>query len=201
MKSGTYPLFMIYLMLYAFNNTNVGGQGRTKKERMNWIESKKDGNIIQKIVSLLSPLERVERESEKTRPPPGVKARCEEAVRDMLNHPKSSEELVNFLLLSGKGVNDYGSFTECVESPISRYILLSLEGELPIAFQLGICGPRSCDTADYNTLREPLAPRFLDAVNSMAADSDLGGLDILPQNIIFGESLYSTYLFNSPLLK
>ena len=103
---------------------------------------------------------------------PKASSKCIENVNEMLN--QFSPAFINFLIMTGKGVNDYGEFDSCINTKINRYILLVVSGA-PIMVEFGICGPLNCEVSDYNVLRPSLANFTKKQLESM---SEGGSLDI-----------------------
>ena len=93
---------------------------------------------------------------------PMMKSKCRTALLSVVANPMSTDESYNFVMYSGKRINDLGDYLSCYRSSVSRYIMASAISKSS-SISYGICAPSDCDVSDF----EPLAPSLLAVVQDI----------------------------------
>ena len=81
---------------------------------------------------------------------------CIYTVSKMLRLFAHNEQFLDFIIYSGKWLNDLGDYDGCLETATSKYITMEISG-LPIMAALGLCGPIECSVDEYSHLTSPIA--------------------------------------------
>ncbi len=117
--------------------------------------------------------------------------KCAVKTKHMLNQFLQDDANIAGLMNSGLGINKLGNYKECTNTPASRYILLTIEN-LPLIFNLGICGPAECLAADYDSLKKPVAGLMSAVMKSVKPkDSDINS-EVKESDVQFVDSAAET---------
>ena len=114
---------------------------------------------------------------------------CLGALQNMANHFKSTQTL-NFVLFSGKYLNELGDYDSCVGSDVSRYITMQILG-LPITAAFGICGPVECQQSDYTFLQPNISEFLNDMIHGPSFEgSPLMEYNVKLEDVVFTDPVY-----------
>ena len=84
---------------------------------------------------------------------------CRDKIQNMIQKFTSNDSIQSYiqaLLLSGKGLNQFGDYFNCRDSPISTFIMFEILVGTHMAVGIGLCGPIECQENDYMGLQEPI---------------------------------------------
>ena len=117
---------------------------------------------------------------------------CKDAFLHLINHFINSTQFWNMVLMSGKGLNDFGDYDACNNSPESRYITFQIN-DLPVLVDIGLCVPMQCHPHDFLFLNPLLAETLENMVHTKEREgSPMDQYHILKESIIFIDPVKET---------
>lgn len=95
--------------------------------------------------------------------------------------------LLNLLLYSGKGINELGSYSDCLKEKNSSYILMYVTG-MSVFLNLGLCIPKECKVSDFDVVKPVLASTLTDLIAQMWPEGSPISAKLTSDNIHFKNS-------------
>jgi len=76
-------------------------------------------------------------------------------LSDLLALKNNQTELLQVLYYMGKGINDLGEYSKCLQNPNLHYLLLTVKSNSgPGSVNVGLCLPLSCTPDDFSMITD-----------------------------------------------
>lgn len=105
---------------------------------------------------------------------PKLNGECGTALAEMILSPGTSSYLSNFILYSGRKIQDLGNYPACKNTTNSYYVLAGINITY-IVVKMGLCLPKACTSVELSIYRPYLASLLKSA----------SGMDVDPETIAF----------------